>query len=311
MNNRNDIRSLLRFRSTPEKVHDLLEDFEVISTDQHTALIPRYFHVRALSENVMAAVIAASYGLSSIDYAKKRYHKSEAIDESLEARSEKIQYIRAYVSAKKYISRMIHKFSHEEDLPPPSSGVFGASIVLERLQYSFFCAHLLYSLGHRYEGHSVSRLILEQIAWAHAACRLETLEEVQNIVTTKTISNLKATQPIAGRLYGFLSQKTHIDYKSHIDFLHAENGKNAIRFTQNEFHEYAEVILYLADLYGIVWELSQYQYLTGLEAVMIHDGGYSIKEDRPFLKTIGEHLRNIEIAANQANSADAESDAAD
>jgi hypothetical protein len=79
------MRSLLRFRSTPEKVHDLLEDFEVVSTDQYAALIPRYFHIRTLSENVMAGVIAASYGLSSIDYAKKRYYESEAIDESLEA----------------------------------------------------------------------------------------------------------------------------------------------------------------------------------------------------------------------------------
>jgi hypothetical protein len=166
---RNDIQSFLRRRSTPEKVHDLLEDFEVVATDQYTALIPRYFHIRTLSENVMSAVIAASYGLASIDYAKKRYYVSEEIDEGLEARSEKLQYIKAYVSAKRYISGMIHKFSNKEEQPPPSSGVFGASLVLERLQYSFFCAHLLYSLGHRYEGHSVSRLILEQIAWAHVA----------------------------------------------------------------------------------------------------------------------------------------------
>ena len=304
-------KTLLRFRrSTAEKVHNLLEDYEVLSTNLYTALIPRYFNVRTLSENVEAAVVASSYGLASIDYAKKRYCKSEPVDEDLEASSERIQYIKAYMSAKKYILSMISKFSDEE-LPLPSNGVFGASIVLERLLYSFFSAHLLYSLGHRYEGHAVSRLILEQIAWAHTAYRLETVEDIKKIVTTKTISRLKKTQPTAGKLYGFLSKKTHIDYKSHFDFLNVKHGKNIIDYTQYEFYEYAEIILYLADLYGIVWEVSQYEYLTDLESIEISDGGYSIKEDRPFLNIINDHLSKIELAANKANSADAKSRAAD
>ena len=300
-------KALLRFRtSAAEKVHDLLEDHEVLSTNLYTAIIPRHFNVRTLSENVEAAVVASSYGLASIDYAKKRYCKSDPIDESLEDKSERIQYIKAYKSAKKHISSMISKFTDsDEDLPLPSNGVFGASIVLERLMYSFFCAHLLYSLGHRYEGHAVSRLILEQIAWAHTACRFENVDDIKKIVTTKTISKLKKTHPVAGQLYGFLSKKIHIDYKSHFDFLHVKDGKNVINHTQNEFYEYAEIILYLADLYGIVWEISQHEYLTELESIGITNDGYSIREDRPFLIIINDHLSKIERAANRANSADA------
>jgi len=128
--------------------------------------------------------------------------------------------------------------------------------------------------------------------------RLETVEDINKIVTTKTISKLKKTQPVAGQLYGFLSKKTHIDYKSHFDFLRVENGRNVMMHTQNEFYEYAEIILHLADLYGIVWEVSQNEYLTELESVVIKDDGYSIKEDRPFLNIINDHLTKIELAAN-------------
>ncbi|MDO9515489.1 MAG: hypothetical protein Q7J01_05225, partial [Syntrophales bacterium] len=110
---------------------------------------------------------------------------------------------------------------------------------------------------------------------------------------------------------GFLSKKTHIDYKSHFDFARVENGESVIRYTQYEFYEYAEIILYLADLYGIVWEVSQYEYLTELESIAITNDGYSIKEDRPFLNLINEHLSKIELAASNANSADAKTHAGD
>jgi len=291
-----------RFRfSLAEKVHELLEDYEIISSNLYTALIPRYFNVRTLRQNVEAAVIATSFGLSSIDYAKKRYCSSDSIEAEIEESNEIGEYggyINAYKAAKKHILNMISKGS-EENLSLPSNGVLGARLVLERLLYSFFSAHLLYSLGHRYEAHAVSRLILEQIAWAHTAYQLETVEDIKKIVTTKTISKLKKTQPAVGKLYGFLSKKTHIDYKSHFEFIRVENGRNVMRHTQNEFYEYAEIILHLADLYGIVWEVSQREYLKELESVEINDDGYSIKENRPFLNIMNEHLRRIESAVNK------------
>ena len=65
-----------------------------------------------------------------------------------------------------------------------------------------------------------------------------------------------------------------------------------------EYYEYAEIILHLADLYGIVWELSQHNYLTNVESIEIRNDSYVAKEDRPFLNVIKERLRKIEIAAN-------------
>ena len=120
--------------------------------------------------------------------------------------------------------------------------------------------------------------MLEQIAWAYEAFSLEELDKVKRIVTTKALSKLTKLIPWCGRLYGFLSQKTHIDYENHIEFLRIENGKNVILHGQAAFYEYAQVILYLADLFGIVWEVSQFHYLKKTEAVQFRKGIYSMKE---------------------------------
>jgi hypothetical protein len=276
-----------------EQILDLLEDFDVVGNLLSIALIPMHSYVPTLRQNIEAAVIAATSGLKSIDYAKRTYVRDQAFD--ILPDNEEREYISAYKSAKQYMLNLMSKFSGE-GLPRPSNGVFGASLVLERLPISFFSAHLLYRLGHRYEAHAVSRLILEQIAWAHAVYKLEDIDDIKKIETTKSISKLKKITPKCGVLYGYLSNKTHIDYSSHGDFLHVENGKNVVLYTQQQFYEYAQVILHLADMFGIVWELSQYKYLSEVETIQTKDNIYSVKADRPFIAIIEEHLKKAETA---------------
>jgi hypothetical protein len=278
-----------------EKLRELLEDFEVVSNGIEMAIIRRYPYGYSLRDNIRAAITASTMRLSSIDYAKKQYCKTNPLSENNDEDEVDTLYILAYKSARKYIDKLITRLS-ANDKSLPSKGVFGASLVLERLPYSFFSAHILYALGHRYEGHAISRLILEQIAWAYTAYTLDRIDDIEAIITTKAVSKLKKKIPLVGKLYGFLSKKTHIDYNSHSDFLRIDNGKNAILQTQFKFYESAQVILYLADFFGIVWELSQLKYLEKTECVEIVDGSLSITEDRPFLKTVQEHLKNIEAA---------------
>lgn len=279
-----------------DHLKNLLEDFDIVGTPFSIALLPMQQSSLGVRDNILAAIIASSHRLKSIDYVKERYVRSSPIDASTSPLRE---YINAYKSAKQYIEKLILRLSGE-GLPLPSNGAFGASLVLERLPISFFSAHLLYRLGQRYEAHAVSRLILEQIAWAHEAYKLEDVDAIEKIVTTKTISNLKKVIPAAGNLYGFLSNKTHINYKSHIDFLRVENGQNMVLHSHQEFYEYAEVMLHLADLFGIVWELSQYKYLSQVETINLEDSIYSVKSDRPFIAVIEDHLKKIETAINNS-----------
>jgi len=282
-----------------ERIRELLEDYEVAGAGtRHMALVPNFPTNKTLINNVQAAVTASHLRLQSIDYAKKKYCRNRTGDKS-KNKGVVSEYINAYKSAKKHIEKEISRVI-TEGTTLPSNGVFGASIVLERLITSFFSAHLLYRLGNEYEAHAVSRLILEQIAWAYVAYPFDNISDIEKITTTKTISELKKITPECARLYGFLSKKTHIDYNSHIEFLQVQDERNVILLSRSEYYDYAKVILTLADLFGIVLEISQFDYMSKAESVNKRGNIFVVKQNRPFLKVIEKHLSKIKRAETRS-----------
>lgn len=274
-----------------EALRNLLEDFDVVGGGLGIALLRRR-PVRCISlrENIHAAIIASRMGLKSIEHVKREYLQTNPETE-IEQPSKKAEdlYVEGYMAAKQYIRRIIAKLQPAGS-PPPPAGVFCASVVLGRLPDSFFSAHLLYRLACRYEGHAVARLILEQIAWAFDAYAMKNINDVKRIVTTKAISKLKKQFPYAGKLYGFLSEKTHVDYDDHLDFLKIENERNVILRTQRNYREYSSIILGLADLFGIVYELSQFDYIPVPETVTRDHNDFSVNPNRPFVREMKSFL---------------------
>jgi hypothetical protein len=279
--------------NTGMRVRELLEDFEIVSTINHMALISNQGFVD-FRNNVYAAVLASSLGLASLDYTKRRYCNEEPDQQ----KNEVTRYIEAYKTAKTHIHTVMSRLS-TEGKQPPSLGVFGASLVLERLPSSFFSAHLLYRLGNEYDAHAVSRLILEQIAWAHCAYSCDNIEKIRTIITTKTLSKLKNVFPKCGRLYSFLSRKAHISYSSHGEFLELQRERNLVLLSHTNFYEYTFVILTLADLFAVVWELTQLDYMNKLESIEIKNGFPAVVAGRPFQKVIQNHLKDFKEAANK------------
>lgn len=281
-----------------EMLRSLLESYEPIANPAYMVLAPSGKYHRNLHENVDAAIRASTLHLSSIDYAKKRYGRN--FENSSSVSDIENRYIEAYFLAKEYISSAKLRLS-TDGRPLPTEGVFGASLVLERLSGSFFSAHLLYRLGQEYEGHAVARLILEQIAWAYAAFTSEKVEEIPKIRATKSISKLKSLDPKIGLLYGFLSDKTHIDYRNHTEFLTIKDDINYVLYTKDLMEDYALVLLYLADIYVIVWELSQHEYIEDFVAVRKVDTGYEVCRDRAFAKKSAAALNKIKEARKDGN----------
>jgi hypothetical protein len=149
-----------------DPLRTLLENFEIVGNSLAIALVRRPVVPPSLRENIWAAIVASTSGLSSLDYAKRKYGLGDPKPETAAPVMKAYElYIESYTAAKEYLYVTIKKLQPEGG-PPLELGVFGASLVLERLPDSFFSAHILYLLGQRYEGHAVSRLILEQIAWA-------------------------------------------------------------------------------------------------------------------------------------------------
>jgi hypothetical protein len=277
------------------RVHRLLEDFDVVATMPYVALLSRSSG-DTLRRNVVTALVATGGRLSSLDYVRKTY-VSDAPTKVNEARA---AYVRAYQAAKEYIADMRAGLRPRES--GPSFGVLGAAIAMERLPASFFSAHLMYMLGHMYEGHAVSRLALEQIAWSYVASTLNDLTDVAQIRTTKAVSKLKRFAPQVGRLYGYLSTKTHIDFSSHGEFFGAESGRCFVVHAEVDWLTSAEVILALADVFGLVWESSQAKYLDDLQAVVLSSDGHIPRADRPFLQTASQCLEDIRNSLCQAEA---------
>ncbi|MEX0660738.1 MAG: hypothetical protein WEA58_13950 [Balneolaceae bacterium] len=270
------------------KLRELLEDFDVIFTGAHMALIESSEYLQDFKQNITAAAIASSLRISSIDYTKKNYLPDlRESDRDLSS-----AYIEAYKELKEYVISSVERLD-SEDKRLPSPGVFAASIVLERLISSFFSAHLLYRLGNTYEGHAVSRLLLEQMAWAYAVHKLPDLKKIKATSPSKSISSLKAFVPKAGKLYGFLSKKTHLDYESHPEFLRVKDGKNFIIHSHIKFEEYASVLLNLADIFVLVWESTQFEYIDETISVEKKNDQILPLEKRIFLNVIERCLNEI------------------
>lgn len=141
----------------------------------------------------------------------------------------------------------------------------------------------------------MSRQIFEQMAWAYAASRLDSLDDIKRLVTTKCVGGLcKIDPPRLGKLYGMLNLRVHLDSRSHTDFLRIENGVGVVHYTQPDYSEYALVMLLLADLFGVVWELSQAPYIQDFEATELRNGIHSMKEDRSFIEVMKNHLAEFE-----------------
>lgn len=270
------------FFDAGKRVRELLEDFEVIATLTNMALIPTMPESDIFRDNIQTAVIASGLGLNSLDYTKKKYVASRNLPNK---KKETNYYASAYKLAKHHIESALKKLQTKEEIP---LGVFGSSNALQRLVSSFFSAHLLYSLGNAYEGHAVARLILEQIGWAYQAAPLIDREEIEAIKTTKSISKLKSFCPDAGELYGFLSNKTHISYDSHHEFMKVENDCNVVKLGQDHIAKYAEVLLNLADMFVAVWEFSQYDYLNSVESVTKQDNKIVLDTNRAFKQEINK-----------------------
>ncbi|MDJ0845973.1 hypothetical protein [Crocosphaera sp.] len=285
---------------TGHRVRNLLENFDVISTYTHMAIVPAGELYQELIQNVKTAVAATSLGLTSLDYTRKAYVENIEPSEEIETSLDK-EYTKAYFLAKNYVHEARKRLiTSERDLP--SMGVFGSSVVLERLESTLFSAHLLYSLGNVYEGHAVSRVMLEQIAWAYQASGLNDREAISKIKPNQAISQLKKFLPKVGKLYGYLSKHTHIDYHRHHEFIKAENNQNVVLLGQDRLDECAMVLLHLADIFVVVWEFSQHDYLNEFTAIDVKDNVVNLLDNRLFSVQMEAIIDNMETIRNKMDS---------
>ena len=230
--------------------------------------------------NIAAAMTATGLRLSSLDYAKRRY--VDVRDDQDEVRPLD-RYTDVYRLCTRYIGDAAGHLetSKTEAL---TYGVYAAAVALERLRSTFSALSLLYRLGLNYEGDAVARQALEQIAWALVASASDDESTVRKLKATKCVTQLRSIEPVAGVLYGLLSESTHAGLAHHqvAHTVSPETGTGIIRYAWHRLYMASVVTVRLADLWVLVWEHSQRLHLTEFVAVN-PDDGYVPVPSRPFL----------------------------
>lgn len=111
--------------------------------------------------------------------------------------------IRIFSTARRRLARLKH--------PPEGIGNFLSNAALIRLESSFLSVSTLTKKGYNFEAISICRTILEQMAWVYSVYdKGNDVEYIFKQKPQKCINNLKKLFPNCGRLYGTLSNFSHI-----------------------------------------------------------------------------------------------------
>lgn len=184
--------------------HDL-DDYDVISTQTLSVAVP-YKTTESLRKLIWAAMVTYVFGNTSVDHVIRRYGNlwEKRTDKSFET-DPRILILRTTYEDVASISAQLQG--------APSSDTLGhicAKSALCRLEATFKAAYGLIRRGYVFETDALIRMLLEQLAWAHEAYRTSD-EGLVNLNPTRCITPFKAVFRDAGKYYGELSERAHVD----------------------------------------------------------------------------------------------------
>jgi hypothetical protein len=171
-----------------------------------------------LRMRLTAAILSYAGGLSSMDYALKRYvnvpdfpnydlENENRIDSKIMSRC---------LSELECHFDLMSKSVDEKTDPEQSIGAVIGYSTLVRVPFSMERAFAEANRGALYEAVVISRMILEQLAWICAVSSIHTADEVKRVKVTSSVTSLKKIVPMSGRLYGWLSGHAHWSFDAHI-----------------------------------------------------------------------------------------------
>lgn len=172
-----------------------------------------------LRKYIQAGLSAYFLRNKSIDYTLKRFGNDWDLSYGQDNKDLTFEISQ---TIKDKVKSAIDRFDEIEN-KPAIYGFFAAEVCLIRLFTSFRAVLIMIRMGMSFEAACLSRLILEQIAWAYSVYDLE--EGVFEVSPPKSITNLKNVIPYAGRLYGLLTKDAHITPSETPRYLDLENSR--------------------------------------------------------------------------------------
>jgi hypothetical protein len=228
-----------------------IEDVDLLGDPQFRVGVARQAPLE-FRKRVFAAAKSYTLGFSSVDYVYKRY--SEYWGELSSDSWRPSALISIASSIKSHVRSALERVRAIPD-KPDHPGLFTAGVALYRLQFTFRAAILTTHNAFHYESAALTRMILEQLAWIIRIHRVSD-DAFYGIRPSACISELKTIYPLAGKLYGLLSKRAHIDPRTLGEYLSVEDGE-IIAFKHYPFFltEDAYLLLLVADVYVSTTEI--------------------------------------------------------
>ena len=208
-----------------------------------------------LRARMFAAWKSYGRGLMSMDEVLESHREAWHFDR--EDRTELQVFVDSIVlPARDEVFSAIQRFSTAGEKRYPKLGQFAAGMSLTRLHTSFTVLAFLTRYGYGFESAGVGRLILEQLAWAYAIRDYED-KTLLNVFPQSSLTPLRELLPWAGRLYGKLSEYSHIKPELGGEYFEVNEKSIAIysRRPENWRRILAWVYARLSDAYVIVSEV--------------------------------------------------------
>lgn len=212
----------------------LADDFSLRGFEDYDETFPNIawavgFHrsyPAVLKKRLCAALVTTQLGNASVDRTIRQYFSDADFESPPRAEEQYLVFLhRAHAS----IYDIVMRLTHHDD------GTVGRILVewsLLRQEFSAQCLLLLVNRGALFEGYSLLRMQLEQLAWTCAIDREGDAEKIKRTAAQSSITKLKTISPDAGPLYGLLSGYAHWSYDAHVRALHvAEGGGLGVLFS--------------------------------------------------------------------------------
>ncbi len=171
-------------------------------------LVPAGFNEDFINK-IKAGILSVMLGIKA-DYALKAYVMAMQVpEESQETKLSPLEQIcQPVLNEVARLGELLNSFTISERRDKFASGAAGLAFL--RLSSSYDACVLLLRKGYYFEACSVMRLILEQLGFCYALISHGEKEEA-NWSPRYSINKLKNLVEIAGRLYGELSEKAHLE----------------------------------------------------------------------------------------------------
>lgn len=267
---------------------DLLEDYLAIGFGPSIVLVRRSAPDDFV-KSLQAAIVSHNMGMS-FDHALDRIDTEEEPD--VPEVHDAFQAL--YFAGKQHMEKTRERMDSKHD---PNAAEIFADAALSRAINTYYVAGLLYREGHMIEANAMSRLMLEQMAWAFAAQAVDPVDDIKKLKPTKAVGILGKHVPGLGRLYGALSDYVHLPFEGHYQFVNVSSGENSV-MTHFGAHSYAfgAVLARLADCWACVYEYTQARHFEELENWTEDSGSLTLNPSRPFLEqAVSLHDRLMDI----------------